>query len=71
MDEGAQENVRRRENGAEGARLDLMLRLLVEEENKVGVTYEQLDEVLRQIGHIQTIRCRLQTPRSNAYKASR
>jgi hypothetical protein len=55
MDEGAQENVRRRENGAEGARLDMMLRLLVEEENKVGVTYEQLDEVLRQIGHIKLI----------------
>jgi hypothetical protein len=43
------------EDGAEGARQDMMLRLLVEEENKVGVTYEQLDEVMRQIGHIKLI----------------
>jgi hypothetical protein len=57
MDEAAQENVWRREleDRAEGARQDMMLRLLVEEENKVGVTYEQLDEVLRQIGHIKLI----------------
>jgi predicted NACHT family NTPase len=55
----AHENVRRfrreLENGAEGARQDMMFRLLVEEENKVGLTYEQLDEVLRQIGHIKQI----------------
>ena len=55
----AQENVRRSrrepENGWEDARLAKMLRLLVEEKNKVGLTYEQLDEVLRQIGHIKLI----------------
>jgi hypothetical protein len=60
MDEakyGAQENVRRRElqHRAECARQDMMLRLLVEEENKVGLTYQQLGEVLRQIGHIKLI----------------
>jgi hypothetical protein len=53
----ARENVRRSrlELGWDDARLDKMLRLLVEEENKVGLTYEQLDEVLRQIGHIKLI----------------
>jgi NH3-dependent NAD+ synthetase len=55
----AQENVRRLrrelENGWEDARRDMMLRLLVEEENKVGLTYDQLDEVLRQISHIKQI----------------
>jgi hypothetical protein len=54
-----QENVRRLrrelEDGEEGTRQDMMLRLLVEEENKVGLTYEQLDEVRRQIGHIEQI----------------
>jgi hypothetical protein len=55
----AQENVRRfrheLENGAEGKRRDMMLRLLVEEENKVGLTNEQLDEMQRHIGHIKQI----------------
>jgi flagellar biosynthesis chaperone FliJ len=55
----AQENVtrfrRELENGAEGKRRDMMLRLLVEEENKVGLTSEQLDEVQRQIERIKQI----------------
>lgn len=55
----AQENVRRfryeLENDAEGTRRDTLLRLLVEEENKVGLTYEQLDEMQNQIGRIKQI----------------
>jgi flagellar biosynthesis chaperone FliJ len=55
----AQENVRRfrheLENGAEGTRRDMLLRLLVEEENKVGLTYEQFDEMQRQIERINQI----------------
>lgn len=55
----AQENIRRfldeLENGAEGARRDLLLRLLVEEENKVGLTYKQFDELQRQIERINKI----------------
>jgi flagellar biosynthesis chaperone FliJ len=62
----AQENVKRfrqeLENGAEGKRQDMMLRLLVEEENKVGLTNEQLDEMHRQIGRInQIISAQLET----------
>jgi regulator of replication initiation timing len=50
------------ESGWVDARRDMMLWLLVEEENKVALTYEQLDEVLRQIGHIkQIIRTQLDT----------
>jgi hypothetical protein len=62
MDEAesvAQENVRRfrheLENAADGTRRDITLRMLVEEENKVALTYEQLDEVQRQIGRIRQI----------------
>jgi hypothetical protein len=62
----AQENARRfrheLENGAEGKRREMMLRLLVEEENKVGLTNEQLDEMQRQIGRInQIISAQLET----------
>jgi DNA polymerase II large subunit len=55
----AQENVRRfrreLENGAEGKRREMLLRLLVEEEDKVGLTYEQLNEIQLQIRRINQI----------------
>jgi hypothetical protein len=55
----AQENVRRLrrmlEDGPEDPRRDIVLQLLVEEENKVGLTYEQLNEVLSQIKRIKLI----------------
>jgi hypothetical protein len=62
----AQENVRRfrreLQDGWEDPQRDMILRLLVEEENKVGLTYEQLDEVLRQIRRIKlVIRTQLDT----------
>jgi hypothetical protein len=43
------------ENAADDTRRAMLLRLLVEEENKVGLTYEQLAETLRQIGHANQI----------------
>jgi hypothetical protein len=62
----ARENVRRfsreLENAADDTRRAMLLRLLVEEENRVGRTYEQLDETLRQIGRInQLISTQLET----------
>jgi phosphoserine phosphatase len=62
----AQENVRRfrreLEESWEDPRRDIILQLLVEEQNKVGLTYEQLNEVLRQIERIkQIIRTQLDT----------
>jgi uncharacterized pyridoxal phosphate-containing UPF0001 family protein len=55
----AQENVRRfrreLQDGWEDPRQDIILQLLVEEENKVGLPDEQLDEVLRQIQRIKQI----------------
>lgn len=41
------------ENGASGERRDTILRLLVQEEDKLGHTQEQLDEMDRQIARMQ------------------
>lgn len=41
------------ENGASGERRDTMLRLLVQEEDKLGLTEEQLGEMDRQIARMQ------------------
>lgn len=43
------------ENGANGERRDTMLRLLVLEEDKLGLTHEQLDEMDRQIARMQQL----------------
>jgi hypothetical protein len=43
------------EDGPEDPRRDIILQLLVEEENKVALTYEQLEEVQRQIERIRQI----------------
>lgn len=55
----AQENVSRLrqelENGANGERRDFLLRRLVEEEDRLGFTEEQLDEMDRQIARMQNL----------------
>ena len=55
----AQQNVTRLrhelENGASGQRRDTMLRLLVQEEDKLGLTQEQLTEMDRQIARMQQL----------------
>lgn len=55
----AQQNVSRfrqeLENGVNGERRDILLRQLVEEEDKLGFTEEQLDEMDRQIARMQKL----------------
>lgn len=55
----AQQNVSRfrqeLENGANGERRNILLRRLVEEEDKLGLTEEQLDEMDRQIVRMQNL----------------
>lgn len=55
----AQQNVLRfrqeLEDGANGERRDILLRQLVEEEDKLGFTEEQLDEIDRQIARMQNL----------------
>lgn len=55
----AQQNVsrlrRELENGANGERRDVLLRQLVEEQDKLGLTEEQLDEMDRQIARMQNL----------------
>ena len=43
------------ENGANGERRDILLRQLVEEQDKLGLTEEQLDEMDRQIARMQNL----------------
>jgi hypothetical protein len=43
------------ENGANGERRDVLLRQLVEEQDKLGLTEEQLDEMDRQIARMQNL----------------
>lgn len=55
----AQENVTRfrqeLEDGVNGERRDMLLRMLVQEEDKLGFTEEQLDEIDRQIARMQDL----------------
>lgn len=43
------------ETGTNGARRDILIRMLVEEEDKLGLTCEQLDEMDRQIARMQRL----------------
>jgi len=43
------------ENGADGPRRSTLLKLLVEEENRLGLTRQQLEEMERQIERIKLV----------------